>query len=194
VVQNRSSATCPGPGHGGSATSTASSTSSRSRDHHSRSPLSLLTSRRDPAQIEGALRPGRRRIPEGARSASPGLLENNPWRRLTISEHRGHLLPDAEDVSCRGAPTVGPHAEMRQRIYRCASRVSVTHPCSEAAASGSVPPSFDAWPLTQAGRIPPHRRTALGAGRKLLNDRQPPAVARISYTWESLPCRHPAGK
>jgi hypothetical protein len=46
------------------------------------------------------------------------LLESNPWRRLTISEHRGHLLPDAEDISCRGAPTVGLHAEMRQRIYR----------------------------------------------------------------------------
>src|SRR5580692_12806550 len=51
------------------------------------------------------------------RSASPGLLESNPWRRLTMSEHRGHLLPDTEDISCRAAATVGLHAERRQRIY-----------------------------------------------------------------------------
>jgi hypothetical protein len=41
--------------------------------------------------------------PEGARSTSPGLLESNPWRRLTISEHRGHLLPETEDIFCRAA-------------------------------------------------------------------------------------------
>jgi hypothetical protein len=35
-----------------------------------------------------------------------------------MSEHREHLLPDAEDISCRGAPIVGPRAGLRQRIYR----------------------------------------------------------------------------
>src|SRR5438105_4625723 len=60
----------------------------------------------------------RSQIPEGACSASPGLLESNPRRRLTMSEHREHLLPDTEDISCRGAPIVGLHAGMRQRIYR----------------------------------------------------------------------------
>ena len=70
------------------------------------------------AEIEGTLRIGWRQGPEGARSASPGLLESNPWRRLTISEHREHLLPDTEDISCRGAPIVGRHVGMRQCIYR----------------------------------------------------------------------------
>jgi hypothetical protein len=57
-------------------------------------------------------------IPEGARSSSPGLLESSPRRRLTMSEHREHLLPDAEDVACRGAVIVEPNADMEQRIYR----------------------------------------------------------------------------
>ena len=35
-----------------------------------------------------------------------------------MSEHREHLLPGTEDISCRGSPTVGLHADMRQRIYR----------------------------------------------------------------------------
>jgi len=34
-----------------------------------------------------------------------------------MSEHREHLLPDTEDISCRGALIVGLHADMRQRIY-----------------------------------------------------------------------------
>jgi hypothetical protein len=33
-----------------------------------------------------------------------------------------------------------------------------------------------------------------GRDKNLRNDRQPPAVARISYLWISLPRRHPAGK
>jgi hypothetical protein len=41
---------------------------------------------------------------------------------------------------------------MRQRIYLRKIVTCLQH--SEAAASGSMPPSFDAWPLTQAGRIP----------------------------------------
>jgi hypothetical protein len=57
-------------------------------------------------------------IPEGARSSSPGLLESNSWRRLTISEHREHLLPYTGDVPCRGAVIVDPNAGMRQRIYQ----------------------------------------------------------------------------
>jgi hypothetical protein len=61
---------------------------------------------------------GLSQIPEGARSSSPGSLESNPWRRLTISKHREHLLPDTEDVPCRGAAIVEPNAGMRQRIYR----------------------------------------------------------------------------
>ena len=36
-----------------------------------------------------------------------------------MSEHREHLLPDTEDISCRGALIVGLHAGMRQRIYLC---------------------------------------------------------------------------
>jgi hypothetical protein len=40
-----------------------------------------------------------------------------------------------------------------------------------------------------------HRRNALrGRDKNLLSDRQPPAVARISYMWKSLPRRHPSGK
>jgi len=35
-----------------------------------------------------------------------------------MSEHREHLLPDTEDVPCRGAAIVDPDAGMRQRIYR----------------------------------------------------------------------------
>jgi hypothetical protein len=61
--------------------------------------------------------PGRALVPEGARSASPGLLEGNPWRRLTIGEHREHLLPYTEDISCRGPPSVGRDGRLRQRIY-----------------------------------------------------------------------------
>jgi hypothetical protein len=69
--------------------------------------------------LEGTLRTGRGQIPEGARSASPGLLESDPWRRLTMSEHREHLLPDTADIFLpRGAATVGLHADRRQRIYR----------------------------------------------------------------------------
>jgi hypothetical protein len=52
------------------------------------------------------------------RSASPGWLESNPRRRLTMSEHRELLLPDAEDMCCRGALTVGLPASRQQRIYR----------------------------------------------------------------------------
>jgi SAM-dependent methyltransferase len=39
-----------------------------------------------------------------------------------MSEHREHLLPDTEDISCRGALTVRLHADMRQRIYRSPDR------------------------------------------------------------------------
>ena len=39
-----------------------------------------------------------------------------------MSEHRGHLLPDTEDISCRGGPIVELRPGMRQRIYRCRDR------------------------------------------------------------------------
>jgi hypothetical protein len=78
--------------------------------------------------------------PEGARSASPGLLESNPWRRLTISEHRGHLLPDTEDISaarrghsrtaCRQAATHLPVAEI-------ATFSPVTSGCRQLSSGGS---------------------------------------------------------
>jgi hypothetical protein len=35
-----------------------------------------------------------------------------------MSEHREDLLPDTEDISCRGAPIVGLRAGLRQRIYQ----------------------------------------------------------------------------
>jgi hypothetical protein len=35
-----------------------------------------------------------------------------------MSEHREYLLPDTEDISCRGAAIVGRRGDMRQRIYR----------------------------------------------------------------------------
>ena len=90
---------------------------------YERTPSQVLFSPASPAPcvrwLEGTLRTGGRQLPEGARSASPGLLESNPWRRLTISEHRGHLLPDTEDISLpRGALTVGLHSGTRQRICR----------------------------------------------------------------------------
>ena len=40
-----------------------------------------------------------------------------------MSEHREHLLPDTEDIYCRGALTVGLHADMRQRFYRGQDRL-----------------------------------------------------------------------
>jgi hypothetical protein len=35
-----------------------------------------------------------------------------------MSEHRGHLLPCPEEISCRGAASLGLRADPRQRIYR----------------------------------------------------------------------------
>src|SRR5580692_2527477 len=44
---------------------------------------------RQASRIEGALRiVAEASFLRAPRSASPGLLESNPWRRLTISEHR----------------------------------------------------------------------------------------------------------
>jgi hypothetical protein len=44
-----------------------------------------------------------------------------------MSEHREHLLPDTEDVPCRGAAIVEPNIGMRQRIYRRARSIRA-HP------------------------------------------------------------------
>jgi hypothetical protein len=41
-----------------------------------------------------------------------------------MSEHRGHLLPDTEDISCRGGLIVGLRTGVRQRIYRWAEIVT----------------------------------------------------------------------
>jgi hypothetical protein len=122
---------------------------------HSTRWLSLAGDRKRPQDL------GLGRIPEGARSSSPGSLESNPWRRLTISEHREHLLLDTEDVPCRGAAVVGPNAGMRQRICRRAR--------SARAPAGQVwlPPSAlaatrTAWQLPAATRRNPpvgRRRT-----------------------------------
>ena len=43
-----------------------------------------------------------------------------------MSEHREYLLPDTEDMSCRGAAIVGLHAGWRQRIYRCQAKCGIT--------------------------------------------------------------------
>ena len=41
-----------------------------------------------------------------------------------MSEHRGHLLPDAEDISCRGGLIVGLRTGMRQRSLPVAEIVT----------------------------------------------------------------------
>ena len=44
-----------------------------------------------------------------------------------MSEHRGHLLPDAGDMSCRGPAIVGLHADRRQRIYGGQDRYALAY-------------------------------------------------------------------
>ena len=46
-----------------------------------------------------------------------------------MSEHREHLLPDPQrGHDCRGALTVGLHADMRQRFYRGQDRLVLCGP------------------------------------------------------------------
>jgi hypothetical protein len=122
---------------------------------HSTPWLSLAGDRKRPQDL------GLSQIPEGARSSSPGSLESNPWRRLTISEHREHLLPDAEDVPCRGAAIVEPNVGMRQRIYRRAR--------STRAPAGQVwlPPSALAATRTARQPAATRRNPPLGHRRTL---------------------------
>jgi hypothetical protein len=86
-----------------------------------------------------------------------------------MSEHREHLLPDTEDISCRGALIVGLHAGLRQRIYLCCG-------------AGITPP--------RAGSSSTEASASPGPGRSGRRSTAPaPATAahRIDNLFRSLP-------
>jgi hypothetical protein len=86
-----------------------------------------------------------------------------------MSEHRGHLLPDTEDIFLpRGAATVGLHTGRRQRIYRSPRssrapryvRLPPGELAAQRAASARTPqPGSPPWPDSRALAKPGLPRT-----------------------------------
>ncbi len=82
-----------------------------------------------------------------------------------MSEHREHLLPDTEDVPCRGAAIVEPNVGMRQRIYRRARSIRAHPPVRSGLSVTWLPPSALAATCT-ARQLPAATRRDPPVGRR----------------------------